>query len=94
MLAAKPFTTSEKPKQTLCLGLVCIAEYGALEAVIEQLSETPDITLGDAQGNRIPACIFVQRGNDKERIAEIEALTGVMKVDVAYAHTIEEDEVQ
>ncbi len=94
MLAAKQFSDTPRSRQTICLGLVCITEFGCVEAALKELANISDITLGDPQGNRIPACIFVQRGSDKERIAELERLQGVMKVDVAYAHTMEEDEVQ
>jgi hypothetical protein len=94
MLTAKQFSQRTEHKQTLCLGLVCIAEHQRLAVALAQLQAHGAASLGEPQGNRIPACVFTPRGQDKELLAEIESLEGIMKVEVAYAHTIEEDEVQ
>ena len=99
MLTAKQFSersehNQTQHNQTLCLGIVCITEHQGLEVALEQLQTHGATTLGEPQGNRIPGCVFVRRGQDKELLAELESLNGIMKVEVAYAHTIEEDEVQ
>ena len=94
MLTAKQFSNYAKRRETLCLGIVCIAEHRRLAVALEQLQAHGAASLGVPQGNRIPACVFTLQGKDKELLAEIESLEGIMKVEVAYAHTIEEEEVQ
>tara|TARA_R110002096_G_scaffold239101_1_gene430713 strand:- start:74427 stop:74711 length:285 start_codon:yes stop_codon:yes gene_type:complete len=94
MLTATQFSNRTKHTQMLCLGIVCIAEHERLATALEQLQAHGEVTVGLAQGNRIPACVFTPRGQDKALLAELESLDGIMTVEVAYAHTIEEDEVQ
>ena len=81
-------------QDNLCLGIVCIAEHQRLPVALAELKAHGAPTLGQPQGNRIPACVFTRRGRDKELLAALEQLEGVARVEVAYAHTIEEDEVQ
>ena len=94
MLTETQFSSRTERKETLCLGIVCIAEYGRLDIALKQLQDHGEVSLGLPQGNRIPACVFTLRGQDKELLAELESLEAIMTIEVAYAQTIEEDEVQ
>jgi hypothetical protein len=76
------------------LGLVILAEHNQVAAAIAQLQQHGAPSVGEPQGHRIPACVVTRRGHDKDLIAELEGLASVLKVEVAYAQTLEEDEVQ
>lgn len=77
--------------EEICLGIVITAAFERRSEALVQLRQFEAVELGRPSGNRLPGCVVVRRGHDKELIEKIEALPAVARVEVAFAQVIEEE---
>ena len=72
----------------LTLGLVLTLDpaEGTRDALAAALLGRSDVTCGELNGQRLPLALQTQVGCDREAIAALQALPGVVFCDVVYVH--------
>ena len=81
-------------ERELVLGVVVVPEAGLREQAINELRSDGAIELGPAQAHRLPGCICTAVGCDEEILSRLESLPSVLKVEVVFAHLLEEELAQ
>ena len=78
---------------TLCLGLVILPEPGRMGDLVDVLRERDDVEIGEPQVHGLPASAFAPVGADEALIARLEALAPVLRVEVVFAQTLNEESI-
>jgi hypothetical protein len=78
--------TRRPPPLTLGLLLTLDDDEAARRALLEALDRRDDVTRGEPDGARLPLALETAVSRDREALAELGALPGVVFCDVVYAH--------
>jgi len=88
-----PLSLVRDQKQEICLGLVITVAHDNVENAVWEITAQGIAELGLPQGNRIPACLIAKPGCEREQIAAMESLSAVLRVEVAFAQVLTENDL-
>lgn len=83
-----------RDEASLVLGLVILPMPGKVEEACTHLRRQSQVELGEPQDCRVPATAETAPGEDEALIARLEALPGVLRVEVVCAQLLSEEPIQ
>ena len=77
--------------EEIILGLVILPQPGRRDEALRSLEHFPALQVGAVESHRVPAVVQTRLGEDETLLKSIDALPGVMHVDVVFAQVLAEE---
>lgn len=78
--------------QSVCLGLVIVAQPGQIDQAMAALATDPRVVLGDGDDRRCAASVVTAVGRDEELLGELTSHPSILAIEVVYAQVLADEE--